>query len=514
MKVKKDKRKPASRRGVRTFLTDDFLLHTRVARELYHEYAENEPIFDYHCHLPPEQIAANKTFRNLYEVWLAGDHYKWRAMRSNGVDEKYCTGDASDWEKFLAFARTVPHTVRNPLYHWTHLELKRFFGITQLLDESSAKEIWDSANAKLARMPVHTILESNRVAVVCTTDDPTDSLECQRQILQSQKAGRSAQGARPLATRVYPAFRPDKALAVDQPSPFNAWADKLGQVSGVECRSLSGLLDALRKRIGYFHEMGCRLSDHGLNRIYAEDCAEGEAARIFAEARSGKRVSAAEADKFRSFVLLFLGEIYASRGWVMQLHLGALRNNNSRLMRKLGPDTGFDSIGDWPQAEALARYLDRLDSANRLPKTILYNLNPADNYAFATMLGNFQDGSVPGKIQFGSGWWFLDQKEAMEWQINALSNLGLLEPVRRHADRFALFPELFPARILPASSVRTSRSATWKMANCRATWNCSAPWSATSASKTRRITSDWSRGRCRERRALSQSGTGILPYNS
>jgi glucuronate isomerase len=264
------------------------------------------------------------------------------------------------------------------------------------------------------------------VAVVCTTDDPTDSLEHHRKIRQSQTAGRNGHDTKPLATRVYPAFRPDKALIVDQPGAFNAWVDKLGQVSGVEARSLSGFLDALRKRQGTFHDLGCRLSDHGLNRIYADDCTESEAARIFADARMGKKVSPAEADKFRSFLLLFLGELYAARGWVMQFHLGALRNNNTRLMRTLGADTGFDSIGDWPQAEALAGFLDRLDSTNRLPKTILYNLNPADNYAFATMLGNFQDGTVPGKIQFGSGWWFLDQKEAMTWQINALSNLGLL----------------------------------------------------------------------------------------
>jgi glucuronate isomerase len=416
MKRTKTKSTTRTTKTTNAFLTDDFLLRNDVARELYHDHAKHEPIFDYHCHLPTDQIAANKTFRNLYEVWLAGDHYKWRAMRSNGVPEKYCTGDASDWEKFLAFARTVPYTLRNPLYHWTHLELKRFFGITKLLDESTAKEIWDTANAKLSKMPVHTILETNRVAVVCTTDDPTDSLEHHRKIRAEGK----------LATRVYPAFRPDKALTVDQPAAFNTWVDKLGQVSGVECRSLSGFLDALRKRHRFFHDMGCRLSDHGLNHVYADDCTEAEAARIFADARTGKNVSLADANKFRSFMLLFVGELYAARGWVMQLHLGALRNNNTRLMRTLGPDTGFDSIGDWPQADGLARYLDRLDSTNRLPKTILYDLNPADNYAFATMLGNFQDGSVPGKIQFGSGWWFLDQKEAMEWQINALSNLGLL----------------------------------------------------------------------------------------
>jgi len=382
---------------MRTFITKDFLLHSDVARELYHNHAAHEPIFDYHCHLPPDQIAGNKTFRNLYEIWLAGDHYKWRAMRSNGVAEKYCTGNASDWEKFLAFARTVPFTLRNPLYHWTHLELKRFFGITKTLDESTAKEIWDAANAKLAKMPVHTVLETNRVAVVCTTDDPTDSLEHHRQIRASK-----------LKTRVYPTWRPDKALALDP-----AWLEKLGAPG-----SLTALLDALEKRMDFFHAQGCRLSDHGLSHCYAADFTEAEAARAYARRQP--------TDAFRSFLMVWLGEQYHRRGWVMQLHLGAQRNNNTRLFRALGPDTGFDSIGDWPQAAALAKFLDRLDQNDRLPKTILYNLNPADNYVLATMIGNFQDGTVPGKIQFGSGWWFLDQKEGMEWQMNALSNLGLL----------------------------------------------------------------------------------------
>ncbi len=396
---------------MRAVIPENFLLETPVARELYHDIAAHELIFDYHCHLPPDQIAANKQFRNLYEIWLAGDHYKWRAMRSDGVPEKYCTGDASDWEKFLAFASTVPHTLRNPLYHWTHIELKRFFGITKPLDESTAKEIWDEANEKLASMPVQQILETNRVVVVCTTDDPTDSLEHHRRIRESAT----------LRTRVYPTFRPDKALAVDQPTAWTAWVSKLG-----ECPTLSVFLGELVKRLDFFHTNGCRLSDHGLNHIYADDCTETEAARVFDAARAGRTVSRAEADKFRSFMLLWLGEQYQARGWVMQFHLGAMRNNNSRMMRSLGPDTGFDSIGDWPQAEPLARYLDKLDQRDRLPKTILYNLNPADNYAFATMLGNFQDGSVPGKLQLGSGWWFLDQQEGMEWQINALSNLGLL----------------------------------------------------------------------------------------
>jgi len=391
------------------FITEDFLLHSDFARELYHDYAKDEPIFDYHCHLPPDQIAGNKKFRNLSEVWLAGDHYKWRAMRANGIAEKYCTGDATDWEKFQAFARTVPATLRNPLYHWTHIELKRFFGITKLLDESTAKEIWDVANKKLAQMPVHTILESNRVALVCTTDDPLDSLEHHRTLQRSK-----------LRTRVYPAWRPDKALALDNPAVWNIWVDKLG------AGNLPVFLEALKERLDFFHENGCRLSDHGLNHLYADDFTEAGAAIAFANARAGQQISPVDADKFRSFLLVWLGEQYHARGWVQQFHVGALRNNNTRLLRTLGPDTGFDSIGDWPQAAALCRYLDRLDTNNRLAKTILYNLNPADNYAFAALAGSFQDGTVPGKIQFGSGWWFLDQKEGMEWQLNALSNLGLL----------------------------------------------------------------------------------------
>ena len=398
------------------FIHEDFLLGNDVACELYHDHAAHEPIFDYHCHLPPDQIAANKTFRNLYEVWLAGDHYKWRAMRSNGISEKFCTGNASDYDKFLAFARTVPHTLRNPIYHWTHLELKNYFGITALLNESTAKKTWDTANAALAGMPVAEIMRRSRVTVVCTTDDPTDTLEHHKTIRAAGK----------VATRVYPTFRPDKALAIDQGQPFNVWLDKLAAVTGTDCNTLTGLLAALKKRHDFFHQQGCRISDHGLSHCYADDYTEKEAAKTFATARDGKTVSSADADKYRSFLMLQFGEWDAARGWVKQLHLGPLRNNNTRQFRAIGPDTGFDSIGDWPQAASLSRYLDKLDQNNRLPKTILYNLNPADNYVIGTMIGNFQDGSVPGKIQFGSGWWFLDQKEGMEWQINALSQLGLL----------------------------------------------------------------------------------------
>lgn len=398
------------------FITDNFLLETDPARDLYHGYAKLQPIYDYHCHLPPQQIAQNQTFTNLHEVWLAGDHYKWRAMRANGVPEKCCTGDATPWEKFLAYARTVPSTLRNPLYHWTHLELKRHFGIEELLSENTAESIWNRANEQLAAMPVHDLLTRSRVAVACTTDDPVDTLEFHKKIREDGK----------LKTRVYPTFRPDKGLVVDEPQPFNAWLDKLSGVSGIECSSFRDFLSAIEQRHTFFHEMGGRLSDHGLTSCNAEDCTEAEAASAFDAARAGRQPTPADAAKFRSFMMIFFGHLDAAKGWTKQLHIGAQRSNNTRLLRELGPDTGFDSIGDRPQAASLARYLDKLDSDNRLPKTILYNLNPADNYMMAAMAGNFQDGTIPGKIQFGSGWWFLDQKEGMEWQINALSSLGLL----------------------------------------------------------------------------------------
>jgi len=403
---------------VKTFITEDFLLRTPAARELYHEHAATQPIFDYHCHLPPAQIAANYQFRNLFDIWLAGDHYKWRAMRSNGVGETYCTGNAPEYEKFLAFARTVPHTLRNPLYHWTHLELQRYFGIDDLLNEASAPEIWERGNALLAEpgFRVQRLLERARVAVVCTTDDPVDSLDAHRQIRAEGK----------LKTRVYPTFRPDKAMAVQQVEAFNAWVARLEEASQTDCATLGNFLAALEKRHDFFHELGGRLSDHGLSFCPGRFASKEAAARIFDAARSGQEVGAEDAELFAGFLMIFFGQLDAAKGWTKQLHLGAQRNNSSRQFRNLGPDTGFDSIGDWPQAQSLARYLDALDSSNELPKTILYNLNPADNYLFAAMIGNFQDGSSAGKIQFGSGWWFLDQKQAMEWQIDALSNLGLL----------------------------------------------------------------------------------------
>ena len=399
------------------FIHDDFLLHSRTARRLFHEYAEAEPIFDYHCHLPPAQLAQNRRFENLFEIWLEGDHYKWRAMRANGVAERFCTGDATPYEKFLAWAATVPHTLRNPLYHWTHLELQRYFGINELLDETSAPRIWKTANARLAApgLSAQGILGKFKVRALCTTDDPADDLH-EHQTL----------AAADLATLVRPAFRPDKALAVHQPEGFKAWVGRLAAAAGREIPDLQAFLEVLASRLEYFHARGCRLSDHGLNHCFSEPCTQRQAASIFARARRGVAATPEEQAQFAAFILLFLGRLYAEKGWVQQLHLGALRNTNARLLRQLGPDTGFDSIGDFAQAGALAGYLDRLDRENALPKTILYNLNPADNYVFAAMLGNFQDGSLAGKLQLGSAWWFLDQKEGIEWQLNALSNLGLL----------------------------------------------------------------------------------------
>ncbi len=398
------------------FIHEDFLLSTKAARQLYHRYAEAEPIFDYHCHLSPRDIAGNRQFKNLFEIWLEGDHYKWRAMRTNGVAERFCTGDASPRDKFKAWAATVPHTLRNPLYHWTHLELKRYFGITERLDEKTADKIWKQAGEKLAtpELSAQGILKKFKVNVVCTTDDPVDNLEHHRAF--------AAQGH---PTTLLPAFRPDKALTVHQPAGFNRWVEQLAAASNVDINGFSAFLAAFKKRHDFFHSQGCRLSDHGLNHCFADFCSEKTAGAIFDRARQGETVSAQEHSQFAAFMMLYSGRLDAARGWTKQLHLGALRSANTRLLKQLGPDTGFDSIGDWPQCSALALYLDRLDQENALPKTIIYNLNPADNYAFAAMIGNFQDGTIPGKLQFGSGWWFLDQKEAMEWQMNALSNLGL-----------------------------------------------------------------------------------------
>lgn len=399
------------------FIHDDFLLQTKTARRLYHEYAEGKPILDYHNHLSARDIARNRRFGNLTELWLDGDHYKWRAMRANGAEERLITGDAAPREKFLAWARTVPYTLRNPLYHWTHLELKRHFGLDELLDERSAPAIWERANEQLQTpgLSAQGILATFQVAALCTTDDPTDDLADHRAI-----AGSS------LATRVYPTFRPDRALAVDQPEAFNVWADRLAEVSERPIGRFSDFLDALDQRHQAFHAAGCRLSDHGLPHCYANFPAESAAAAIFERARAGHTAGPEDHSQFASFLMLFFGRLDAARGWTKQLHLGARRNNKTRAFRRLGPDTGFDSPGDWPQTARLSAYLDRLDQEDALPRIILYNANPADNATFAAMTGNFQDGSLPGKAQFGSGWWFLDTKQGIEGQLNTLSNMGLL----------------------------------------------------------------------------------------
>lgn len=399
------------------FIDKDFLLQTRTAQRLYTSFAEKHPILDYHNHLPPREIADNRQFRNLYEIWLEGDHYKWRAMRANGVEEKYCTGDAAPYDKFLAWAKTVPQTVRNPLYHWTHLELQRYFGITDLLNEKTAPAIWEQANAQLAtpELSTHGILGKFRVTALCTTDDPADDLSAHEAIAKSD-----------LPTRVYPAFRPDKALNVHAPETFNTWVGKLEQVSGVSVGSLTEFQAALEKRHTDFHDHGCRLSDHGLEFCPADFPSDTDAAAIFDRARAGHAATAEERLQFISYMMLFFGRLDAARGWTKQMHLGALRSVNTRAVSQAGPDTGFDSIGDWPQASSLGAFLDRLERENALPKMILYNNNPVDNYALATMVGNFQDGRIAGKMQFGAGWWYLDTKEGIEWQLNTLSNVGLL----------------------------------------------------------------------------------------
>ncbi len=400
------------------FMTEDFLLQTKTAKILYHEHAENMPIYDYHCHLPAEQIAADHQFDNLTQIWLHGDHYKWRAMRANGIDEKFCTGNADDREKFLKWANTVPSTLRNPLYHWTHLELKRYFGIKdKLLGPDTAKEIYDACGQMLKTpdFSVRNLIRKMNVKVICTTEGPLDSLEHHKKIRDDG-----------FEVKVYAAFRPDKGLAVENIPALNNWIDKLAQVSDTQITDFDSYIQAIRKRHDYFHENGCRLSDYGIETTYAEDYTQKEIEKIFAQIRAAKQLNASEQLKFKSAMMAEFALADHEAGWVMQLHLGALRNNNTRMLETAGPDTGFDSIGDFEIAKSLSKFLDSLDKANKLPKTIIYNLNPRDNELIATMLGNFQQGPAPGKMQFGSGWWFLDQKDGMEKQINILSNMGLL----------------------------------------------------------------------------------------
>jgi len=398
------------------FLQSNFLLGSKQAEILYHDFAAKMPIIDYHNHLPPKALADDKNFENITQAWINGDHYKWRAMRNLGIEEKFITGNASDKEKFNKWAYTVPYTMRNPLYHWTHMELSRYFDRKDLLSEKNASSIYQSVSETLNTpdFSCRNLISKMNVKVLCTTEDPTDTLEHHQRLAQSD-----------FDTKVSTAFRPDKALLIDS-DDYNGYLDTLSEVSGVSIDTYDALCDTLKKRISFFHDNGCRLCDHGLSHLYAENFTDAEVKSIFKKRREGNELSEGEANKFRSALLLFLAETYHDFGWVQQFHLGALRNNNSRMLEKLGPDTGWDSIGDYQQAESLSRFLDTLDGRNKLTKTILYNLNPTDNAVLATMIGNFNDGSIKGKVQWGSGWWFLDQKDGMEDQMNTLSNMGLI----------------------------------------------------------------------------------------
>lgn len=402
---------------MKQFLDDNFLLTNRTAERLYHEYAKEMPIIDYHNHLIPEQIANDVSFENLTQVWLYGDHYKWRAMRTNGVNEDYITGSKSDFEKFEKWAETVPYTMRNPLYHWTHLELRRYFGVNDILSGSTAKQVYDACNAKLAtpEYSVRGLLNKMKVEAVCTTDDPIDSLEHHQKI--------ASEG---IALQVRPTFRPDKAMAADDVAGLNDYINKVEKVTDLSISDFETYLKALKQRHDYFDKNGCRVSDHGLEQIYAEDYTDEEIGKIFLKIRSNAVLSELEVLKFKSAMLVHFAKWDHAKGWVQQFHLGALRNNNRRMLSILGPDTGWDSIGDFSQGRQLSKFLNGLDTSDQLAKTVIYNLNPADNELIATMIGNFNDGSVAGKVQFGSGWWFLDQKDGMIKQMNALSNMGLI----------------------------------------------------------------------------------------
>jgi glucuronate isomerase len=405
---------------IKPFLDENFLLENRTAEILFHEYAAQQPIIDYHNHLPPKEIAEDARFENITAAWLAGDHYKWRAMRTAGVPERFITGDATDFEKFQHWAATVPLTARNPLFHWAHLELRRYFDIQDLLNPNSAERIYHETTAALqsTAFSAQSLLRKMNVELLCTTDDPTDDLQYHRQFVQA--------GA---GFRLLPAFRPDRAIFLEK-TDFPAYIQQLGSSANVDIHSFASLLEALQIRLEFFHQNGCKLSDHGLEQPYADDFTEKEVNAVLAKRLAGMPVTASEARKYKSALLYHLCLRYAEKGWVQQFHLGALRNNNSRLFQQLGPDTGFDSIGDWSQAEALSSFLNRLDAHGHLAKTILYNLNPKDNEVMATMAGNFNSDAnarpVRGKVQFGSAWWFLDQKDGMEKQLNALSNMGLL----------------------------------------------------------------------------------------
>ena len=403
---------------MKSFLDENFLLENTTAQELYHEQAKALPIIDYHCHLDPRMVAEDHRFRSITELWLGGDHYKWRAERTNGVPERLITGDASDWDKFEAWAKTMPYCMRNPLYHWTHLELKTAFGITKLLNPQTAREIFHEANERLQNDPNMTargLMRHYGVELVCTTDDPVDDLRWHKQVKDEG-----------FEIRMLPAWRPDKAMAVENPYAFRDYVAKLAKAADMEIRSFQDFTDALERRHEYFHAMGSRLSDHGINEFYDEQYNEAEIRTIFNDALAGKQPTEADVRKFKCHMLYFFAVQDYEAGWTQQFHYGAMRNNNSRMMQALGPDTGYDSIGQSQTALAMSHFFNRLNENSQLTKTIIYNLNPADNEMVATMLGNFQDGSVPGKIQWGSGWWFLDQKDGIERQLNALSALGLL----------------------------------------------------------------------------------------
>ncbi len=402
---------------IKPFMDADFLLQTETARKLYHEHAARMPIIDYHCHLSPKMIAEDYRFKTITELWLGGDHYKWRAMRANGVDEHFITGDATDWEKFQKWAETVPYTFRNPLYHWTHLELRTAFGIDEVLNPESARRIYDACNAKLAEdgMSARGLMRHYGVEVVCTTDDPIDSLEYHRVIHEDG-----------FEVRVLPAWRPDKAMAVGDSASYRQYMARLAEVSGVAIDSYTDLLKALQVRHDFFAAEGCRVADHGVACFPYADCTAEEASLLFNKVMGGMELSAEEVMKLQTAILLELARMNHAKGWVQQFHFGPIRNVNTRMYRRLGPDTGFDTIGDYASAQPLARFLDALEVEGKLAKTILYNINPAENSVIASMLGNFQDGSVPGKIQFGSGWWFNDQMDGMVQQMTALSMQGLL----------------------------------------------------------------------------------------
>ena len=401
---------------MKKFITKHFLLQNKTAKRLYHEFAADLPIIDYHNHLPPEDIANNKQFENITQIWLDGDHYKWRAMRTNGVDENYITGVASPKEKFKKWAQTVPYTMRNPLYHWTHLELQRYFGIEELLDENSAKRIYKKTSNKLntSAYSTQSLLKKMKVKVLCTTDDPTDQLHHHQKIKESD-----------FSISVRPTFRPDNAILIKKEG-FFSYIQQLVAVSGNAISSVNDLIEVLYARMDYFHALDCRLADHGLNHLPSMSFSGRVANTAFQKAMNKKKITQREEDNYQSYLLYHLAKGYDQRNWTMQFHLGAIRNNNVRLQRKIGADVGCDSIGDYVQATNLSAFLNRMDSEDSLAKTILYNLNPADNEVFATMAGNFNDGSIRGKIQWGTAWWFLDQKDGMEKQINALSNMGLL----------------------------------------------------------------------------------------